>query len=50
MNKVLLAGLTTILIGVMSMSMSAVAGPSHYNAEEIARYEQLQRYKAQGWN
>ena len=38
MLKVALAGLAAILIG--SMSMSAVAGPSHYTASEIQQFNE----------
>ena len=42
MNKVLLAGLTTILIG--SMSMSAVANPAHPSAAELKQWEEQRAY------
>tara|TARA_B110000093_G_scaffold136585_1_gene146385 strand:+ start:2417 stop:2569 length:153 start_codon:yes stop_codon:yes gene_type:complete len=50
MNKVLLAGLAAILIGSMSMSMSAVAGPSHVTKAELDQYMARAKFQEQGWN
>lgn len=48
MDKLFMAACMAILVA--GISTVAHSGPSHYNAEEIARYDQLQRYKAQGWD
>jgi len=37
MNKLLLSVLTAIVIG--SMSMSSMAGPSHYTQAELAQWQ-----------